>query len=287
MAESINNRELYSIINRAVAKWGCFDDIPADREMNIFCHKYDERRQNNPQLNVFEDTLPSPAEVKIAKQLCSDIETYRKSIDIYAGTTEELSEDFYRRLYQGLDRYAEHITPNNELRYKTLKQTLQRKLPEFAETVLFDQYNQTIDIIEYLKKKNHPECKTKAIDFFEQIITRDMSVKSDIIELKPTPEKIKFCKRCIDIVDCLPQERYSRSAKFTLKSNLYNLISKTAQQMGISHTIKVAKNEEGRFQRAKKKAIQYAKDPNKRRPKRSILGIEERNRRAMEEWIYK
>lgn len=287
MAEDISNKELYRIINRAVAKWGCFDDVPADKEMDIFCHKYDVRRKNSPQISLFEDSLPAPFEVKTAKQLCSDIETYRKAIDIYADTTEEFPESFYRRLYQGLDRYAEHISEENQVRYKILKQNLQGKLPEFAENVLLDKLNQEIDIIEYLKKNKNPEYKTKTMLFFKQIITGNNDLQDEIKVLSATPEKMAFCKNCIDIVDYLPQERYSRSAKFTLKSNLYNLISKTAQQMGINHTTRAAKNEEGRFQRAKEKAIQYAKDPNKRRPKKSILGIEERNRRAMEDWLYK
>lgn len=287
MAEDVSNKELYNIINRAISKWGCFDNVPADKEINIFCHKYDMRRKSNPQISIFEDSLPSAEEVKIAKQLCSDIETYRKSIDIYEGTTDELSESFYRRLYQGLDRYAEHVSEENQVRYKTLKQNLQGKLPEFAEKVLLDKLSQEIDIIKYLKKSKSPEYKTKTTLFFKQIATQNDDLKDEIKALSATPEKIAFCKSCIDIVDYLPQEKYTRSAKFTLKSNLYNLISKTARQMGISHTTIVAKNEEGRFQRAKEKAIQYAKDPNKRRPRKSILGIEERNRRAMEEWIYK
>jgi len=279
MTEDISCNELYRIINRALSRWGDFDDVPADREIALFNEKYNYRRTINPQLSIFEDTLPSQDEVKRATQFCKDIETHRESVNIYDDNSLELSEKFYRRLYQNLEYYAPHFSPQNQLKYQSLKQIIQRKLPELQNTVLLDDYNKEIDVITCLHKAQRSETSLRAGIFINQLLNSE-----DIKAMPPSPKKVTLFEKSLKLVDYLSKESNSRSRKFSLKRDLNLRIRETALNLGPSYKERadLAQYEANRFQKAIDKAQKYGKEPKKR-----TMSLEERNRRAYDEWLYR
>ena len=282
MAEDVSNKELYRIINRALEKWGNFDDVSADTEIKIFSQRYNYRCQNNPQVNIFEEALPSPEAVSNAIQFCSDIETYRAHTDIYSDRDDSLSEDFYRRLYKGLERYAANITPNNDIKYKILKKSIQGFLPEFHEIQLLDQYNQEISIIQELKKKKNLEANIKANYFIKQFMNSE-----ELKKIPTSPQKLELYQRSLAVVDSLSKDKFSRSYKFALKRDINKEIYKMATDLGAGY-VEVAykaKEEAERYQNAIDRAKQYATASNQFHPPR--LSSTERNRRLMEEYWYR
>lgn len=280
MAEDVSCKELYRIINRALSKWGEFDDVPADCEIKLFNKKYNHRRNSNPQIDIFESPLPSEDDVKRATQFCSDIETYREITDIYSQNDDEPSVDFYRRLYKNLEFYAPYIQPENEIKYKYLTQNLQKKLPEYQTALIIDAYSTEIDIIKSLHKRKDSTGSIRAKYLFNQMMN-DESLK----QAPASAKKLSLYEKSLDVVACLSKENYSRSAKFALKRNINLRIKDIALQLGTRECkIKAerAQYEVNRYQNAIDKAKQYS-----HKKRRSPLSTEERNQRALEEYWYR
>ncbi len=290
MANDISQMELYRIINRAVARCSNHENAPVNTEIAIFHERYVFRRKSNHQLNIFENSVPHSREIEQAAGFCDDLEAYRLSTDTYAKENEPLSEAGYRRLYAGIERYRPYISAENNEALHALEINVKRHLPEFKNQLLLDEYNQKAARIHDLKlgygrqrRQNQPAAKSyesASLHFFEDVLHNE-----ELRQIEGCPEKLKLYAGCLKIVDCLPADKYNRTAKFKLKRDFNHAIRVTAAALGEGYleTAQKASYEEKRYHKAMERAKAFAEKPAKPSPVSAAL----RNKRAREEWIYR
>ena len=94
-----------------------------------------------------------------------------------------------------------------------------------------------------------------ALHFYEKI-TKDDEMKC--IEI--CPEKMELYKLTLEIIDCLPKEKYNRTDKFKLKSQLWSSIAKSLLKLEETNTAAITKahSEAARYARAAENALAHA-----------------------------
>lgn len=284
MEHDVSQQQLYHIINRAVSK--CVDirnSDPVNTEIKIYCRKYEERKKANSQLNIFEPPLPLKDELKYAVQFLNDLEDYRRATDVYIENEDPLPEEEYRRLLAMTEIFEKNLTEENQSICHTLKENFKRYLPEFKQEILMADYIKQADRI-YDMKRGYERCRRKNKQSSKNYETetcyffRDILRDEDLKKIQPCPQKIKLYQSCIRIVDCLPPDKYRRTAKFKLKKDLNYGLRLAAGALGeeYSDIAQRAEHEERRFQNAIEKTQIYYEKSNY-----------SYNKRLEEEWLYR
>ena len=287
MEQDISAKQMYNIINRAVANCYNCKDEPVNEEIKKFQQIHWQKIQKDPQLNIFQEELPSLKEVREASCFCDLLDDFRKSIDPYNDNQEELPEKSYRKIYEYINYYRPHIEQQNNVNLDLLEKSAKRHLSEHRENMLLEEYNKEAQDIVNLrkyckknKKQTSPSYKPyeeQALNFFRKILN-----KKEIQKTKPTVKKLETYSNIINVVDCLPEEKYGRIAKYKLKISIYASISDICAYLGPSYYLarKNAKQEIEKFQNAIDNALRYGK-------KGKITPEELRRKRQMEEYLYK
>ena len=319
MGENISHAELFRIINRAVAGCANHKNIPVNTEISIFRERYAYRLGQNRQLDIFEATLPQNKELADAVDFCDNLEAYRQATDIDAKENDELEEWQCRRIYKGIERYRRHISPENLAMLNILEYNIKRRLPEYRELLLLEEYNREACRIHDLKlgynrrrRQNQSVSKDyewAALGFFKEVL-HDENLK----KIKGCPEKLALYMNSLRIVDCLPAEKYNRTAKFKLKYDLNYAVKITAETLSQAESdfqqaqmytelAQKAGYEQKRYLTAIER-INFFKE-NKSAHDSSVAGgtsspagnksfrgkqemsVAARNKRAYEEWLYR
>ncbi len=251
--------ELYKIINRAIKNYGITENVSLVSEIHIYEQKYLYRLQTNPQLNIFENNIPYKEQVEKTKLFCEDLDYFKQKTGLDSDDCD-VSKFVCRRLLEQLDTYASHIEDENIEVVQKLKRTLKSYLPEYKKENTFAEYREEISQIKarmrYNKKyKNKNEndiiLKQRVLSFFKKLL-EDGYIKN----MDACPEKIDLYEGAIGIVNTLPQNKYSRTKKFELKSNLYKEIAETAKKLGPRYILilEEANKNATRFAKAKENA---------------------------------
>lgn len=300
MAENVQIQELYRIINRAVAHCTNHENNSVNTEIFIYQKKV-AHQNNTEKLNVFVENSQLIEEITKAVDFCDSLEEYRQSIDSYANNTQNLSEYHYRNLLHGVEYFRPHIYPENKYILNALEYNCKRHLPEYHDRIILEEYNrQALRIrdmkkgYERLRRKNQKASKDyekDAMYFFKEVMNNE-----ELRKIKGCAEKLSLYENCLNIVDCLPAEKYNRSAKFKLKKDFNYAIRITAaalsrdannaeQTKRYEDISKKAEYEENRYAKAMERIKEFTEKPQ--RYKSRALSIEARNKRAKEEWDYR
>ncbi len=225
MSTDISYNQMYRLINEALSV--CYNDknIAVNKSMHQFQQQHWQAAKSNRQLNVFESSVPTVKEVYQATDFCDLLDDYRISVDVFNEHDVNLGTDFYRQLYQGIERYKPHITKENQVILKSLERSVRKKLPEFKTIELLAEYNERA--LEVLKlKKEYDKNKRKnpqSNKFYEQkadSLFSDILQKKELPEIPPSVNKLTTYSNILNTVDCLPNHKYSRSKKYNLKYNI-------------------------------------------------------------------
>ncbi len=275
MAEFIE--EISPIINRAISNIGNIEGSPINTEMWAYRNKYLHSLAQRVDVNQ------SKKEVEFAQMFCDALEAYRLSSDVHAKEISTLREQECRIIYEGLEKYKECIVPENKELAKGVSQVVKKELPEFAEQCLIEGYNERallIDKLRKIQKRNKQYPRTgyeKMADSFFAEILQDKKLK----QIKTCSEKMELYINSLKIVDCLPKDKYSKTAKFNLKSRLCYAISKSAEILDNPDNTRAKQfyDEYLRYRRATENALSHATNPH------IVDAI--RRKRNQDEWKYK
>lgn len=281
MAENISRNELYRIISRAIADWENTRDMAINEEIKVFIKNYIQRRKVKPQIDLFEDNLPTFEELNKAKQFCDDLENYRISADIDK-ENDDLPETVYSRLNEYINATRKYLPVESLKTLDIMQKNIKRKLPEHKGLILLEDYNNEASHIQkmhqtYLRACRKKQPASKDYERFAEIFFAEVLNNEDLKKIKSCPEKIKLYENSLKIVDCLPKHKYGRTFKFKLKRDLNYGLKKTAFELGGAyHEIAVkAAYEQQRYQKSMERTKQYA-EPETARQKR-----------LLEEFLYK
>lgn len=301
MAENLQIEELYRIINRAVSRCTNHENNAVNTEISIYQSKVAHRRNADGQLSIWTDDSLEYAETAKAADFCDCLEEYRQSIDLYASNTQSLSEYNYRKLLKGIEYFRPQIYSENMYILNALEYNCKRQLPEYHDKMLLEEYNrkalrirdmkQGYDRLRRQNQKASKDYEKDALYFFKEVMNNE-----ELRKIKGCAEKLSLYENCLNIVDCLPAEKYNRSAKFKLKKNFNYAIRITAtalsreannaeQAKRYEDISKKAEYEENRYAKAMERVREFSEKPQ--RYKSRALSIEARNRRAKEEWDYR
>lgn len=283
--DSINVTKLYNIINRAIAGIDKYTDEPINKEMHLFKERFAHIVRQHPQPSLFSERRPLIEEVANALNFCDAMEAYHLATDVDAKDPPLLSEQTCRDLLEGADIFHEHISPENIALLERIENNVKRRLPEYYNQYLLEDYRQDALFVIKQRKNYQKAIKNKqtaskdyeryALHFYEKI-THDEEMK----QIKICPEKIELYKLTIEIVDCLPKEKYNRTDKFRLKSKIWLGIAKGLSKLTPTDVsaIKEACNEANRYERAVENALAYAANYD-------VISAQ-RRKKQKEEWDY-
>ena len=263
MRTEISYEKMYSAINEAIAKCYNFKNISAKEQMIEYVEKYNQFFRQGEKLDLFDEWLPTQAEVKKAQKFCSLINKYRLSIDAYNEKAYPLQPQEYQYIYDCLQEYRPYISKENQEDAKILERCVKRSLPQYREEVYIEEYNQqALALIKEAKSKgvDKSENAKKVLAFFKSI--NEINIKS----FKASPLKIELYKKCIDLINHLPKEKYRRVAKFDAKISLNEAIYNAYLELGGQYLSKADfyLQEKERFLKAKISTNQHVEqDKNK------------------------
>lgn len=301
MAENGQIQELYRIINRAVSRCTNHENTPVNTEISIYQSKIAHHKKHDGQLSIFADDSQLYTETAKAADFCDCLEEYRQSVDLYASNAHNLSEHRYRKLLKGIEHFRPQIYSENMYLLKALEYNCKRQLPEYHDKMLLEEYNRQALRIRDMKKgydrqrrqnqKASKDYEKDALYFFKEVMNNE-----ELRRIKGCAEKLSLYENCLNIVDCLPAEKYNRSAKFKLKKDFNYAIRITAatlsrdannaeQAKRYEDISKKAEYEENRYAKALERVKEFTEKPQKYKGR--TLSIEARNRRAKEEWDYR
>lgn len=282
--DSMNAKSLYQLINRSIVQVGKRSDEPVNKEMYLFKERYTYYISCNPQQYLFEERRPLMEEVAFALDFCDALDAYRQTIDANTKEPSPLSDQDCRILLKGIEIYKDHISSENYDTLEVIKNSAKRRLPEFREQYLLrEYYNDALFVInekkKYQKAKKNKQTPSKdyekyAVHFYERI-THDEEIK----HIKICSEKKELYILTLEIVDCLPKEKYSRSTKFKIKSQLWWGIAKSLSILDKTKVeeIKKARIEAQRYAKAAENALGYTNFK---------MATSIYNRRKEHEWLY-
>ncbi len=279
--EVVSHEELYRIINRAISTYGDGSDVT--REIKIFQNKYHTRKQQNPQINIFEEKPPLTQDVENAVAFCRSLNRYGEITEIDAKQEDE-TEEFYRKFYSQIQQYKDHLTPKNKRIYDIIIEEIKKHLPEYGDEVLLKNLNGEIQAtIQRKRAKDKLGYEIRAQDFFNHFLHNDR-VKG----IRNSREKMELYQGCLKIVDCLPKENFSRTAKYEIKRDLNQTLMEIAQDMGIEYKeiAQKAQVEVTRYQRAIDNIREHLVT-GKPFPSQRKLSPQQLARRKQEEYLHK
>lgn len=301
MTENLQIQELYRIINRAVSHCTNHENSAVNAEISIYQNKMAHQVRNDRQLSIWKDDSEVYTETAKAMDFCDSLEEYRQSIDLYASNKQDLSEYNYRKLLKGIEYFRPQIYSENMYILNALEYNCKRQLPEYHDKMLLEEYNrkalrirdmkQGYDRLRRQNQKASKDYEKDALYFFREVMNNE-----ELRKIKGCAEKLSLYENCLNIVDCLPAEKYNRSAKFKLKKDFNYAIRITAaalsrdannaeQAKRYEDISKKAEYEENRYAKAMERVREFSEKPQ--RYKSRALSIEARNKRAKEEWDYR
>ena len=272
MRTEISYEKMYSAINEAIAKCYNFKNISAKEQMIEYVEKYNQFFRQGEKLDLFDEWLPTQAEVKKAQKFCSLINKYRLSIDAYNEKAYPLQPQEYQYIYDCLQEYRPYISKENQETTKILEKGVKRSIPQYREEVIIEDYNQqALALIKETKSKgvDKSENARNVLSFFKSM--NEVGIKT----FKASPLKIELYKKCIDLINHLPKEKYRRVAKFDAKISLNKAIYEACLELGGEYLSKASfyQQEEERFKKAKESTNQHIK--------------QDKSKIAREEYLYK
>lgn len=276
MNEDISKEEMYRIINRAISECSNNRDYAVNDEIQHFSDKHWQAIKENRQLSMFDAEIPSLHDVRKATYLCDLLDEYRISMDVYAKENIPLSHEKYRNLYAELDYFRPHITKENQLAFNTLERGIRKSLPEFKNSEIINEYIENLDgIIKIKKTKDNSNIR----EGLTENIFKKLSEDEDFKSIPPSADKIKVYSKCIEIVNNLTDNKYSRSTKYMMKRDLNMAIVRTCNILGesFSDTCITAKEEANKFQNATENARHH----------KEKTSIDLRNKRLQDEYWFR
>ena len=288
MDNDISYNRMYYLINEAISE--CYNDknISVNRSMHKFQQQHWQVAKSNRQLNVFEDPIPSTKEVHQAVDFCDLLDDYRISVDVFNEHEVNLGTDFYRQLYQGIERYRPHVSKENQTTLKLLERSVRKKIPEFKTTELLAEYNERA--LEVLKlKKDYDKNKRKNPQSNKLYEQKADSLFSDILHKKELPEiphsvdKLTTYSNILNAVDCLPVHKYSRSKKYHLKYSINLAIVGICQHLGENYFLAQTNAEKNakKYLNAMRNIQEFTKNT------KSVTPHSIREKRLHDEYYYK
>ncbi len=288
MSKTINTKEMYRIIDYAISKCYNHHDENVSEHMEIFSDMHWDLIVNSHQTDIFAEPIPSTKEVREALCFCQALDEHRQYVDAYNDDATEPSDDTYRTIYKGLNRYRPYISERSEHCFDALEKCIRRKLPEFRLEERMNDYNSRATSIfqakkETDKKKRKKESYSRA---YEELTCRyfdDFLSDKELRSALPSVEKLTVYSNTLKIVDCLPEAKYRKTQKFRLKYQLNEAIFNICEGLGDNYSIvKVcAKEEMIKFMNAIDNARKYLEEQN------SMEGLRARQRRQKEEYDFK
>ncbi len=263
--DSISVTRLYHIINRTIAEVDKYTGEPINKEMQLFKERYSYHLRHNPAQSLFSEECPSISEMIQAMNFCDSLQAYHLATDVDAKDPSSLSEQDCRILLEGIDTYRRHIYPENVFKLDIIENIAKRQLPEYRQAYLLADYKRDVLFVISRRKHYQKAIKNKqpatkdyenyALYFYEKITGDDKMKRVGIC-----PEKMELYKLTLEIVDCLPKEKYNRTDKFKLKSRLWNCIAKSLLILDKTNTaaIEEARSETARYARAAENAMAHA-----------------------------
>ena len=105
--------------------------------------------------------------------------------------------------------------------------------------------------------------------------------------MKHCPEMLVLCEKVLQIVDCLPQNKFGRIKKYEMKRNINKSRENIAKSLGGAYegVAKVAILEQKKYENAIETTKQYIENTQKHRPR--VPTLEQRNRKAQEEFYWR
>lgn len=284
--DSISVTRLYHIINRTIAEVDKYTGEPINKEMQLFKERYTYHLRHNPQQSLFSEECPSISEMIQAMNFCDSLQAYHLATDVDAKAPSSLSEQDCRILLEGIDTYRRHIYPENVFKLDIIENIAKRQLPEYRQAYLLADYKRDVLFVISRRKHYQKNIKNKqpvtkdyeryALHFYEKI-TKDDEMKC--IEI--CPEKMELYKLTLEIIDCLPKEKYNRTDKFKLKSQLWSSIAKSLLKLEETNTAAITKahSEAARYARAAENALAHATNYE------VVTAL--RRKRQKDEWNYR
>lgn len=238
MQQDISSKQMYKLVNEALSECYNFRDYEVNQNIKRFQKQHWEQIKKDPQLNIFADEIPTKQEVCSAVFFCDLLDEYRKSVDVYVDFPEPLTEYSKRKLLECVEYYRPYITEDNKSILNVLEKSVKKSLPEYKREIALEEYsNEAKNIAKYRKeyvnaKKSQKDKQQKyyeslAVSFFE-------TLKNDqeISNYPSSPQKLSTYSNILNIVDCLPSEKYTRTYKYKLKINLNKAIVKMCKDLG-------------------------------------------------------
>ena len=237
MQQDISSKKMYKLINEALAECYNYRDYEVNREIKQFQKQHWEQIKKDPQLDIFADEIPTKQEVCSAVFFCDLLDEYRKSVDVYVDSPEPLTEYSNRKLLECIEYYRPYITEDNLRILNVLEKSVKRALPEHKQQVVLEEYsNEAKEIAQYKKdytkaKKSQKNARKDyeylAASFFEKL-----KEDKEISSYPSSKQKLSTYSNILNIVDCLPSEKYTRTHKYKLKINLNKAIVKMCKDLG-------------------------------------------------------
>lgn len=291
MVQNISSKQMYDLISEAVSESFNFKDMDVSTKIKSFSDKHWEYAKNSPQLSFLDEEIPTVKEVRQAVLFCELLDEYRQSVDVYVDEPKQLSEHTRRKILQGLEEYSPHILEEHQATFNVLVKNLKRELPEYQGELALDELNEeAVRIVKYKKEASKIKDKAKreykkeycsriAVDFF-----KIFSDKKEIIkEIPDSVKKLTLYSNCLNVIDCLPDEKYSRSDKYRLKYRFNVAIVKVCNSLGENYYLarENAKREAEKFQNAIYNARRFLEQQD------SEKGRSARAQRNRDEWLYR
>ena len=288
MSKEVSTEEMYRLINEAVSLCYNHRDIDVSSDMIAFKARYDTTFSKETQLELFSGDIPSKKEVEKATDFCKLLDEYRIAVDPYNDNDEELSQISYKMILDGINRYRPYITGEAKETLAILETNVKRHLPFYKQHLLIEEYIGRATNVAQLRKeydkkvrKKQPANKTyesAAENFFKDFLEND-----EIKALPASAGKMSLYSHVLNIVDCLPSPKYSRTYKYRLKYSLNQSIVNMCDKLGPNYAlakINAQKNIEKYIN-----AIYNAK--RKLEEQNTQKGFEARQRRLRDEDKYK
>lgn len=237
MQQDISLKKMHKLINKALAECYNFRNYEVNREIKQFQKQHWEQIKKDPQLNIFADEIPTKQEVYSAVFFCDLLDEHRKSVDVYEDSPEPLTEYSNRKLLECIEYYRPYITEDNLQILNVLEKSIKSSLPEHRQGIILEEYsNKAKEIAKY--RKNYTKAKKSqknarkdyeylAVSFFEKL-----KENNEISGYPSSKQKLSTYSNILNIVDCLPSEKYTRTYKYKLKINLNKAIVKMCKDLG-------------------------------------------------------
>ena len=129
------------------------------------------------------------------------------------------------------------------------------------------EYNERALDIYKLRKEYDKNKQKNNIKFHERQAEQlfdDIFKKKELVDIPPSVDKLTTYSNLLKIVDCLPADKYKRSAKYNIKYSINSAIVKICQALGDNYSLAKINAEQNaiKYLKALRNAQSYAKSKN-------------------------